>query len=57
MTDLETIKAMLKRAEVPFEEDRATEEPGVTVPRGYKGHFVMIEFFADGSLKNMGAWS
>jgi len=58
MTDLETLKAMLTRAKIPFDEQPWGVNGDVTidVERGYTGFATVFTFNGDGSLKDMGAY-
>ncbi len=56
MSDLETLKQMLARAGIEFEETGDNIVTTVTVERGYSGFCTEFRFNSDGALLNMGAY-
>ena len=52
MSDRDTIKAMLKRAGIEYEEKGSN----LSVERGYIGFVVSFEFDSEGKLKDLGAY-
>jgi len=63
VTDLETLKTMLTRANIEFEEYEAYRDKwdrdidhSIIVERGYPYFYTVFSFNPDGSLKDMGAY-
>ena len=69
MTDLEAFRAMLTRANIPFEEQKDDDDPSAIVVhlsadnsyefpamQGYSGFFAEFHFRDDGSLAAAGLW-
>jgi len=61
MTDLETIKEMLGRAKIKYEQTGTTREglpdgTAITVWGGYSGFYTDLTFDGNGQLLEIGAW-
>lgn len=56
MSDLETLKAMLARANIEFSEETEPKGPVLTVERGYVEFVTVFQFDVNGTLIDMGAY-
>ena len=62
MTDLETMKGLLKKASIEFAESTVQakiDDPKITrlhIERGYPGFFTVMDFDVAGALQDVSAW-